>query len=76
MKHYVGLDVSMKNTSICIVDEQGKIVHESIAKTEPHVLADAIDKTGLKIELVGFESGALSTLTPLSGFKTILRKGA
>jgi len=32
MKHYVGLDVSMKNTSICIVDEQGKIVHESTAK--------------------------------------------
>lgn len=60
MKHYVGLDVSMKNTSICIVDEQGKIVHESTAKTEPHILADVIEKTGHKIELVGFESGSLS----------------
>lgn len=59
MKHYVGLDVSMKKTSICIVDEQGKIVHESEMKTDPHALADAIEKTSLKIELVGFESGSL-----------------
>jgi hypothetical protein len=60
MKHYVGLDVSMKKTSICIVNEQGKIVHESEVKTDPHALADAIEKTGLKIELIGFESGSLS----------------
>lgn len=60
MKHYAGLDVAMKKTSICIVDEQGKIVHESEVITDPHVLADAIEKTGFKIELVGFESGSLS----------------
>ena len=42
------------------VNEQGKIVHESEAKTDPHALADAIEKTSLKIELVGFESGSLS----------------
>lgn len=60
MQHYVGLDVSMKNTSICIVDEQGKIVYEATAKTEPRILADVIEKTGLKIKLVGFESGSLS----------------
>jgi len=59
MKHYVGLDVSMKKTSVCIVNEQGKIVHESEVKTDPHTLADAIEKTGLKVELVGFESGSL-----------------
>lgn len=59
MKYYVGLDVAMKNTSVCIVDEVGKIVHESSVKTDPNTLADAIEKTGLKIELVGFESGSL-----------------
>jgi len=59
MKHYVGLDVSMKKTSLCIVNEQGKIVHESEVKTDPHTLSDAIEKTGLKIELIGFESGSL-----------------
>lgn len=60
MKHYVGLDVSMKKTSVCIVDENGKIVHESEVNTDPHALADAIEKTGLTVELVGFESGSLS----------------
>lgn len=60
MKYFVGLDVSMKKTSVCIVTEQGKIVHESVEKTDPHILADTILKTDLKIELVGFESGSLS----------------
>lgn len=60
MKHYAGLDVSMKKTSICIVDEQGKIVHESEVISEPHVLADTIEKTKFPIELVGFESGSLA----------------
>ena len=60
MKYYVGLDVSMKKTSVCIVNEEAKIVHESIVKTDPQELAEAIKNTGFKIELVGFESGALS----------------
>lgn len=68
MKHFVGLDVSMKKTAICIVDERGKIVHESEVKTEPHALADAIEKNRFKIELVGFESGSLSNYL-LKGFK-------
>jgi transposase len=68
MKHYAGLDVSMKKTSICIVDEKGKIIHESEASSEPHILADAIEKTGLKIELVGFESGSLAHYL-VQGFK-------
>jgi transposase len=50
----------MKKTSVCIVDENGKIVHESEVKTDPHALADSIGKTGLKIEFVGFESGSLA----------------
>ena len=29
MKHSVGLDVSVKETAICIVDEAGKVVRES-----------------------------------------------
>lgn len=60
MKYYAGLDVAMKKTSICIVNEQGKIVHESEVKTDPSALADAIEKTKLQIELVGYESGSLS----------------
>lgn len=35
MKHYVGLDVSMKTTFICVLDEAGKVVHEGSEKTDP-----------------------------------------
>lgn len=33
MKHYIGLDVSMKRTFICVLSEQGKIVHEGAENT-------------------------------------------
>lgn len=60
MKHYIGLDVAMKRTFICILDETGKVVHEGSEKTDPHLLADYLQKTGLQISLIGFESGSLS----------------
>lgn len=66
MKHYVGLDVSMKETFICIVNETGQIVKEGRAKTEPGLIAGFLEKTRLdmggilKIEKVGIESGSIS----------------
>lgn len=38
MQHYIGLDVSRKETSICIVNEKGKIVYEGKEKTDPNLL--------------------------------------
>ena len=35
MKHYAGLDVSVKETSICIVDETGKICRELKVPSDP-----------------------------------------
>jgi hypothetical protein len=60
MKYYVGLDVSMKTTSLCIVDEKGKIIQEANIATDPDALAEVIRSASLPIELVGIESGALS----------------
>lgn len=60
MKHYIGLDVSMKRTFICVIDEQGKIVHEGSEKTEAHLIADYLSQKGFKEIVVGFESGSLS----------------
>ena len=34
MKYYIGLDVSMKRTFICVLNEKGKIVHEGSKKRE------------------------------------------
>src|SRR3546814_13670231 len=38
VKHYVGLDVSQKETSVCIVDEAGKILFEGRAASDPGAL--------------------------------------
>jgi transposase len=70
MKNYIGLDVSMKRTFICVVDQDGKITHEGSEKTDPHLIVDYFLKIGLHLKdiVVGFESGSLSYYLT-NGFK-------
>ena len=35
MEHYAGLDVSVKETSVCIIDAAGKVTHEVKVATDP-----------------------------------------
>jgi len=37
MEYFAGLDVSVKDTSVCIVDDTGKIVREAKVASEPTV---------------------------------------
>ena len=39
MTNYVGLDVSLQETAICVVDQAGKIVREGKAESEPDAIA-------------------------------------
>jgi hypothetical protein len=39
MEHYVGLDVSLKLTAICIVDRTGKIEREGVVASDPESIA-------------------------------------
>lgn len=61
MKQYVGLDVSQKETSVCILDEQGKPVFEGRAPSEPGALARLIAKRAPEAERIGFETGAMAS---------------
>ena len=61
MKHYVGLDVSQKETSVCVVDEQGRLVFEGKAKSTPGALAELIRKRAPRAERIGFETGAMAS---------------
>lgn len=60
MKVYVGLDVSVKSTAICIVDEKGRVIKERSLATEPATIADWLIKTKYQIVRVGHEAGSLS----------------
>jgi transposase len=60
MNHYVGIDVSLEASSVCVVDVNGKIVCESKIASEPDALIAWL--SGLKVELtrIGLEAGPLS----------------
>ena len=52
MDHFAGLDVSVKETSVCIVNDTGRIVREVKVASEPeaqHPKSSAIHKLGRPI---------------------------
>ena len=61
MEYYVGLDVSVKQTAICVVDRDGEVVREAALYTEPETLAGVLHGTGLRFKRVGLEAGPLSS---------------
>jgi transposase len=60
MKHYAGLDISVKETSICIIDERGKICREIKVASHPDDLTAALNDPALHLERIGLEAGPLS----------------
>src|SRR5262245_10531160 len=60
MDYFAGLDVSVKETSICIVDDTGKIVREARVATEPEALLQVLTNTIYRFKRVGLEAGPLS----------------
>lgn len=61
MQSYVGLDVSLKQTAVCVVDGVGKIVREGMVESDPDAIADFIRSTALNVARIGLETGATST---------------
>jgi transposase len=60
MKHYSGLDVSVKETSVCVVDETGKVCREVKVPTHPEDLVRVLNDPSWRLERVGLEAGPLS----------------
>ncbi len=61
MELYVGLDVSLKQTSICVVDGSGKIVSEGTVNSEPSAIAAFIETNAVGAKRIGLETGATTT---------------
>jgi len=61
MEHYVGLDVSLKKTAICVVDGTGKVVSEGLVPSDPEAISLFIEKNAPGAVRIGLESGPTST---------------
>ena len=59
-KTYAGLDVSLKETAICIVNDNAKIGFEQMVPTDPQAITKCLRKHGPRLERFGLESGATS----------------
>jgi transposase len=60
MDHYVGIDVSLELSSVCILDATGKIVKEAKVASEPEALTTFLTRLGLPLTRIGLEAGPLS----------------
>jgi transposase len=57
MDHFGGLDVSVKETSICIVDDTGRIVKEVKVASEPAALLKVLGNPTYRFKWIGLEAG-------------------
>src|SRR5215470_12196524 len=57
---YVGLDVSLKQTSICVIDDAEKIVWRGQVDTTPEAIVSAVTQHAPHAVRIGLESGQLS----------------
>ena len=60
MEHFAGLDVSVNETSVCIVDETGRIVREAKVASEPDALLAVLKSGVYHFKRIGLEAGPLS----------------
>ena len=68
MDHFAGLDVSVKETSLCIVDDAGRIVREVKVASEPEALLAMLTNPAYHLSGSGWKLGrcrnGCSTLSP------------
>jgi transposase len=58
--YFAGLDVSLEETAICIVDGTGRIVREARAASEPEALVAFFEALGMGMERIGLEACSLT----------------
>jgi transposase len=76
MDHYVGIDVSLELSSLCVLDASGRIVREAKVASEPEALIGFLTGLALPLARIGLEAGPLSqwlhTALIEAGFAAVL----
>jgi len=60
MAYFAGIDVSLEQSSVCVMDGAGNIVREARVASEPAALIEFFRKLGLSLDRIGLEAGPLS----------------
>jgi transposase len=60
MEHFAGIDVSLEQSSVCVVDGSGRIVREAKVASEPAALGRFFQELALPLTRLGLEAGPLS----------------
>jgi transposase len=60
MDHFAGIDVSLEQSHVCVVDATGQIVREAKVASEPEALVRFFGALGLPVVRIGLETGPLS----------------
>src|SRR5690606_33475286 len=60
MNSFAGLDVSIEETAICVVDEHGEVLCRAAVPTDPAAIARVLEPWATTLKRVGHEAGALS----------------
>jgi len=55
-EHHAGIDVSLKDRSVCVVDATGRIVREAKVASEPAALIAGFRDLGLEVTRIGLGS--------------------
>ena len=60
MSYYAGIDMSLEQSSVCVLDGEGKIIREAKVASEPEALIAWFGSLGLAMTRIGLEAGPLS----------------
>src|ERR671913_1590043 len=60
MEHYAGIDVSLEQSSVCVVDASGRIIREARVASDPESLITWFGEIDTPVTRVGLEAGPLS----------------
>ena len=74
MEYYVGLDVSLKQTSIYVVNQTGSVVREGVVDSDPEAIAAFVRSNAPGAVRIGLETGPTSTW-PWTELKRLGRSG-